>query len=455
MSARPKPVGRVPSHGAAPTGRKKLAQGKEHGGRPQGHALGHESQNKSSPDGAKEGWITTTLGKFCGNRGQGVEPAKTPEKHFELYSVPSFPDGKPEIVRGKEVGSNKQLVEPQGVLLCRINPRINRAWVVGNFTEHIKIASTEWIIFPPSEEVVPDFLCYFLQHNAVRDFLAHNASGVGGSLMRVKPSTLRDFPFEYPKPKGQRRIVAEIEKQFTRIEAGVAAMRRVQANLKRYRASVLKAACEGPWPTKTLKDCFKVLRGRFGHRPRNEPRFYNGRFPFVQIGDLPRNGGSITKHTHTLNEAGLAISRLFPAGTVLIAIVGATIGNTGILGFDSCAPDSLVALESCDSTLCKFAEHYLQYKKFAIRSTSYASGGQPNINLGFLRSYPLPLPPPAEQTRIVAEVERRLSVVEELEAVVSVNLQRAARLRQSILQKAFSGELLSSIDAGLVRARTR
>ena len=115
--------------------------------------------------------------------------------------MPSFPDGKPEIVRGKEVGSNKQVVEPRGVLLCRINPRINRAWVVGNFSEHTKIASTEWIVFPPSEEVVPDFLCYFLQQNAVRDFLAHNASGVGGSLMRVKPSTLRDFPFGHPKPK--------------------------------------------------------------------------------------------------------------------------------------------------------------------------------------------------------------------------------------------------------------
>jgi type I restriction enzyme, S subunit len=235
----------------------------------------------------------------------------------------------------------------------------------------------------------------------------------------------------------QRRIVAEIEKQFTRLEAGVAALRRVQANLKRYRAGVLKAAYDGSWPTKTLKDCFKVSRGRFGHRPRNEPRFYNGPFPFVQIGNLPRNGGSIRNYTQTLNEAGLAISRLFPAGTVLIAIVGATIGNTGILGFDSCAPDSLVALEADDPTLCKFAEYYLQSKKLAIRSTSYASGGQPNINLKFLSDYPFPLLPPADQTRIVEEVERRLSVVEKLETSILAELRRAGRLRQAILSGAF------------------
>jgi len=61
--------------------------------------------------------------------------------------------------------------------------------------------------------------------------------------------------------------------------------------------------------------------------------------------------------------------------------------------------------------------------------------------LAFLRSYPFPLPPLAEQKRIVAEVERRLSVVEELSALVTANLQRATRLRQSILQRAFEGKL--------------
>ena len=64
-----------------------------------------------------------------------------------------------------------------------------------------------------------------------------------------------------------------------------------------------------------------------------------------------------------------------------------------------------------------------------------------NLHLEDLRVVPLRLPPLTDQTRTVAEVERRLSVVEELEAVVSADLQRATRLRQSILQKAFTGEL--------------
>jgi len=75
-----------------------------------------------------------------------------------------------------------------------------------------------------------------------------------------------------------------------------------------------------------------------------------------------------------------------------------------------------------------------------ITKTAFGSGVQ-HLRVRDVESLPIPLPPLAEQTRIVAEVERRLSVVEELEAVVTTNLQRATRLRQAVLQKAFSGNL--------------
>jgi len=66
-----------------------------------------------------------------------------------------------------------------------------------------------------------------------------------------------------------------------------------------------------------------------------------------------------------------------------------------------------------------------------------------SINLSKLSQFPVPIPAAAEQQRIVAEVERRLSVVEELETVVNINLQRVTRLRQSVLQRAFLGEIVS------------
>mgnify|MGYP005827068309 CR=1 FL=1 len=137
-----------------------------------------------------EGWAWKTLGEVRHDRSAGIVPNKTPNQHFELYSVPSFERQYPELLTGKEIGSNKQIVEEGTVLLCKINPRINRAWVVGSHSKHQKIASTEWIPFSPVKYIAPKYLCFFLQQNAVRDFLASNVSGVGGSLMRVRPAVI-------------------------------------------------------------------------------------------------------------------------------------------------------------------------------------------------------------------------------------------------------------------------
>jgi type I restriction enzyme S subunit len=192
-----------------------------------------------------KGWAETTLGAIHIDDGEGINPARFPGEEFELYSVPSHASGDPEIVTGASIGSNKQTVSDNTVLLCKINPRINRVWVVEPRTSLRRIASTEWIAFSPKPGMLPDYLAYYLRQAKVRDYLAQHASGVGGSLMRVKPSTFSCFPFFLAPWNEQSRIVDEIEKQFTRLDAATAALKRVQANLKRYRASVLKAACEG------------------------------------------------------------------------------------------------------------------------------------------------------------------------------------------------------------------
>jgi type I restriction enzyme S subunit len=95
------------------------------------------------------------------------------------------------------------------------------------------------------------------------------------------------------------------------------------------------------------------------------------------------------------------------------------------------------------SVLSKYMNTALNSDPVRKRTKGMVHGvGRPRLNLGEIKSIALPLPTLAEQTRIVAEVERRLSVVAELESVVTANLQRATRLRQSILQKAFTGELV-------------
>ena len=200
------------------------------------------------------------------------------------------------------------------------------------------------------------------------------------------------------------------------------------------------------WAWGSLDQCFQVERGRFSVRPRNDPAYYNGKYPFVQIGDLPSDGGLISEYSQTLNEKGLAVSRQFPRGTILIAIVGATIANSGILGFDACCPDSLVAVQSSDAALLGFVDLWIRANKLKLRGSAVASGGQPNINLRVLRPFATPLPPVGEQIEIVQRVEKRLRAAAQLAMTLERQLANGREVRQSLVHDAFTGHLIPQND---------
>lgn len=190
-------------------------------------------------------WISLPLSDLPIASGKSINPFEFPDEEFELYSVPAHETGQPEFVKGGDIGSNKQLVSPGTVLLCKINPRINRTWIVGEAGSRRQIASTEWIAFDSCEEIDQRFLMYFMQQSDVRDYLAANASGVGGSLMRIKPATLKGVTFRMPGIRTQRKIVEKLEELLSDLEAGVAELKAVQRKLTQYRQSLLKAAVEG------------------------------------------------------------------------------------------------------------------------------------------------------------------------------------------------------------------
>ncbi len=192
-----------------------------------------------------QAWVWTTLGDIRIDQSKTIEPNKFSELFFELYSVPSFELKVPEIVLGSAIGSNKQTVETGTVLLCKINPRINRAWVVGHFSDCPKIASTEWISFFKLQCLNPKYLCYYLSLKTFRDYLASNASGVGGSLMRINSHTIVNYLFPLAPLLEQQRIVLAIEERFTILDAVTTTLQQNKQKLKRTRASVLKHAVEG------------------------------------------------------------------------------------------------------------------------------------------------------------------------------------------------------------------
>jgi type I restriction enzyme S subunit len=190
------------------------------------------------------GWSEVALRDLGLGRTEGVEPADEPTTLFELWSVPNFPTGKPERVLGSTIGSNKQRVAEGDVLLCKINPRINRVWVVGPSYGLPQIASTEWIVFR-SAAFYPRFLMWRFRENRFRGALCANMTGVGGSLTRARPKDVAEIKIVLPPLAEQRRIVARLEALEARSGRARALLAEVPAQLAQARQSLLAAAFRG------------------------------------------------------------------------------------------------------------------------------------------------------------------------------------------------------------------
>ena len=337
-----------------------------------------------------------------------------------------------------------------------------------------------------------------------------DALGTGTTFKAISGKTLREIPVPIAPPDQQKHIVAEIEKQFSRLDEAVANLKRVKANLKRYKAAVLKAAVEGRlveteaeiarregrsfetgaqllqriletrrllarraqassqwkgkgkykepaapditdlpelpvgWVWATLPQLGELNRGKSKHRPRDDKKLYDGPYPFIQTGDVRKSEGTITEYSQTYSEFGLKQSRLWPAGTLCITIA-ANIAETGILKFAACFPDSVVGFLIEDGAITtQYVEYFIRTAREKLERFAPATA-QKNINLEVLEAVAIPLPPLAEQHRIVAEIDRRLSLIHEVEAQVDANLKRAERLRQTVLRSTFSGRLMTSL----------
>ena len=320
------------------------------------------------------------------------------------------------------------------------------------------------------------------------------ANRQGITQVNLNTGIVREIRLPLTSIERQREIVAELEKQFSRLDEAVGNLQRVKANLKRYKASVLKAAVEGRlveteatlarregrtyetgeqllqrileerrakwvekrkykepiapvtgelpelpegWTWATMPQLGELNRGKSKHRPRDDQALYGGPYPFIQTGDVRRSDGSITQFTQTYSQFGLAQSRLWPSGTLCITIA-ANIAETGILKLEACFPDSVVGfIPQMGSPTVEYVECFIRTARDRLDRFASATA-QKNINLEVLEAVAIPTPPLAEQARIVAEVDRLLSIIREVEAEVDANLKRALALRQATLAKAFA-----------------
>lgn len=194
------------------------------------------------------------------------------------------------------------------------------------------------------------------------------------------------------------------------------------------------------WAWVTLPAVGKLARGKSRHRPRNDPSLYNGgNIPLIQTGDVARANGIVKTYSAMYNAKGVEQSRLWPAGTMCITIA-ANIGDSAVLGFDACFPDSVVGFTP------ELPELDVRYFEFFIRTAKShledfaPSTAQKNINLEILGLLCVPLPPANEMHRIVAKVDQLTALCDQLKSYLNQAQRLNEQMASAIVERAVTDD---------------
>jgi type I restriction enzyme S subunit len=333
------------------------------------------------------------------------------------------------------------------VLFAKITPCMEngKMAVAHGLRNGIGFGSTEFHVLRPRGGVDARYVYYFVSSARFRREAAHHMTGAVGQK-RVPLSFLQQSDVPLPPITEQRRIVAEIEKQFSRLDEAVANLQRVKANLAHYRGAVVSEAVGGAPGEPRQSVSLGSIAAKITSGSRDWSAYY-GRGESIFI--LAQNVRPFAPDFSTLQrveppprDPARTRSRI-QRGDLLVTIVGA---NTGQACMVEALPGEAFVCQSV-ALIRPAAPETAPYLNLWMNSPGHGQKyfdecmyGQGRPHLGFeqLAAAPISLPPLDEQHRIVAEVDRRLSIVREVEAEVDANLKRAQVLRQAVLAKAFS-----------------
>ncbi|MCU0754822.1 MAG: N-6 DNA methylase [Xanthomonadales bacterium] len=261
---------------------------------------------------------------------------------------------------------------------------------------------------------------------------ALESKGIGSGFNRLYTDRFGPIAISLPLPEEQAAIVRFLDWANRRLERAIRAKRKVIALLNEQKQAIIhRAVTRGldpsvplkpsgipwlgdipqHWEIRRIKQTTRILRGKFSHRPRNDASLYDGQYPFIQTGVVAQASKFITSHSQTLNEKGLAVSKLFPSGT-LVMTIAANIGEVAILTFDACFPDSIVGFVPSTS-----ADRDYLYMVFLCMKPEFLREApvntQGNLNVERIGTMGIPVPPLCEQIKIAKSVEAETAAFEE------------------------------------------
>ena len=373
-------------------------------------------------------WIWSTVNEINMYNSKNVDPAKQKENTFELYSVPIFPTNTPEIIKGEKIGSAKQSVENGDVLLCKINPKINRGWFVKNRTENTMIASSEWIVIR-NKFMLTDYLVFCFMSPYFRDLMENNVSGVGGSLTRAQPSMVANYAIPIPPLQEQKRIITEIKHWFELIDVIDQGKECLQGTIKKAKSKILDLAIHGKLvPQVPTDEPASELLKRIN--PKAEMTCDNGHYQKLPEGwvitpmqtlcalvDGEKQNGIErinldVKFLRGEREAKVLTSGKYTAAnTLLILVDGENSGEVFRAPVDGYQGSTFKQLSIHEEMYTDYVLQVINLHRKTLRENKVGSA-IPHLNKKLFKAINVPIPPYEEQKRIVNAMNKAFTILD-------------------------------------------
>jgi type I restriction enzyme S subunit len=339
-----------------------------------------------------------------------------------------------------------------------------RAWqgAVG-VSEFLGIVSPAYVVQRPQEGIQSRYLHYLLRTPAFAKEAERWSYGITSDMWSLRSEHFKLIYACLPPLPEQSAIVRVLDHANRKIRRYIRAKQKLIKLLEEQKQAVIHRAVtrgldpdvrlkpsgvewlgEVPehWEVRWVKQVAQVLRGKFTHRPRNDPTLYDGPYPFIQTGDVARATKSITSYRQTLNERGLAVSKLFPAGT-LVMTIAANIGDVAVLDFEACFPDSVVGFVPRDGVARDFLYYVFRAMKPELLSEAPVNT-QGNLNVERIGSRRVALAPEREQRLIARGIEA---------GTIALNAGADRCQREITLLREFRTRLIADVVTGKLDVR--
>lgn len=265
--------------------------------------------------------------------------------------------------------------------------------------------------------------------------------GIGGAQPNISQTILKSLDLPLPPLPEQRAIVKKLESLFSSLDAGVADLKKAQQQLKIYRQAVLKKAFDSNAEFFRIGECFSFLGG--GTPSKQNKGYWNGNINWASIKDI--KGDILNNTIDYITEDGLknSSSNLAEKNEVILA-TRINPGKTIISNIRTAINQDLKVIKpfyKCDYKYIHYLFKSIEHKCLKVSSGTTVLG----ISLANLKEIEIPFEKDIQQqAKIVKEIESRLSVCDSIEQNIKESLEKAEALRQSILKKAFEGNLLTA-----------